>query len=131
MLPRVWAKPSRWLSSATCRAGSPGSRGRGIHLSSSGSDDAIAQLPEHLIHPDYRTSSPKVSPAAGRKVAPCTRFTTAQALSIGEATRVRSTIYCRSRMQAPWGFTVAAHGNPSFHFVTRGTCRLEVDPEEP
>lgn len=48
-----------------------------------------------------------------------------------EATRVRSTIYCRSRMQAPWGFAVAAHGNPSFHFVTRGSCRLEVDGEEP
>lgn len=34
-------------------------------------------------------------------------------------------------MQAPWGFAVAAHGNPSFHFVTRGRCWLEVDDDEP
>jgi AraC-like DNA-binding protein len=44
-----------------------------------------------------------------------------------ESTRVRSSIYCRSSMRAPWGFAVAAHGNPSFHFVRRGRCRLEVD----
>lgn len=30
-------------------------------------------------------------------------------------------------MRAPWGFAVAAHGNPAFHFVGRGGCRLEVD----
>jgi AraC-like DNA-binding protein len=46
-----------------------------------------------------------------------------------ESTRVRSSIYCRSSMRAPWGFAVAAHGNPSFHFVRRGGCRLEVDGE--
>jgi len=32
-------------------------------------------------------------------------------------------------MRAPWGFSVAAHGNPAFHFVSRGHCRLEVDGE--
>jgi AraC-like DNA-binding protein len=43
------------------------------------------------------------------------------------AVRVRTTIYCRSSMHAPWGFGVEAHGNPSFHVVTRGTCWLDVE----
>jgi AraC-like DNA-binding protein len=43
------------------------------------------------------------------------------------AVRVRSTVYCRSVMGAPWGFGVTAHGNPAFHVVTTGTCWLEVD----
>ena len=46
-----------------------------------------------------------------------------------DSARVRSTIFCRSSMRAPWGFAVAAHGNPSFHFVNRGNCRLEIDGE--
>jgi AraC-like DNA-binding protein len=41
--------------------------------------------------------------------------------------RVRTTVYCRSEMRAPWGFGVEAHGNPSFHVVTRGSCWLQVD----
>jgi AraC family transcriptional regulator, alkane utilization regulator len=43
------------------------------------------------------------------------------------AVRVRSTVYCRSVIGAPWGFGVTAHGNPAFHVVTTGTCWLEVD----
>src|SRR6478752_6264428 len=35
MFARVWAKPASSLSSATCRAGSPGSCGRVIHSSAS------------------------------------------------------------------------------------------------
>jgi AraC-like DNA-binding protein len=31
--------------------------------------------------------------------------------------RVRTTVYCRSAMRAPWGFEVEAHRNPSFHVV--------------
>jgi AraC family transcriptional regulator, alkane utilization regulator len=45
------------------------------------------------------------------------------------AVRIRSTVYCRSVMGAPWGFGVRAHGNPAFHVVTTGTCWLEVDGE--
>jgi AraC-like DNA-binding protein len=45
------------------------------------------------------------------------------------AVRIRSTVYCRSVMGAPWGFGVTAHGNPAFHVVTTGTCWLEVDGE--
>ena len=43
-----------------------------------------------------------------------------------DTVRVRSTIYCRSDMRAPWGFGVAAHGDPSFHVVTTGACWLEI-----
>lgn len=40
--------------------------------------------------------------------------------------RVRSSVYCRSVMRAPWGFGVAAHGNPAYHVVTSGSCWLEI-----
>jgi AraC-like DNA-binding protein len=45
---------------------------------------------------------------------------------------VRSTVYCRSVMRAPWGFGVEAHGNPAFHLVTSGRCWLELagEPEQ-
>jgi AraC-like DNA-binding protein len=43
--------------------------------------------------------------------------------------RIRSTLYCRSQLAAPWGFGVEAHGNPAFHIVTAGRCWLEVDGE--
>src|SRR5829696_4347319 len=43
------------------------------------------------------------------------------------AVRIRSTVYCRSVLAAPWGFGVTGHGNPAFHVVTTGTCWLEVD----
>src|ERR1700736_1983698 len=45
------------------------------------------------------------------------------------AIRIRSTVYCRSTMGAPWGFGVEAHGNPAFHLLTAGRCWLEVDGE--
>ncbi len=45
------------------------------------------------------------------------------------AVRIRSTVYCRSVMGAPWGFGVLAHGNPAFHVVTSGACWLQVDGE--
>src|SRR5436305_12162863 len=43
--------------------------------------------------------------------------------------RLRSTVYCRSLMRAPWGFGVEAHGHPAFHVVTSGRCWLEIDGE--
>jgi AraC-like DNA-binding protein len=43
------------------------------------------------------------------------------------AVRVRSTVYCRSEMRAPWGFGVEAHGNPAFHLVTAGRAWLQID----
>jgi len=41
--------------------------------------------------------------------------------------RIRSTVYCRSLMGAPWGFGVEAHGNPAFHVITAGACWAEVE----
>jgi len=43
--------------------------------------------------------------------------------------KIRSTIWCRSLLGAPWGFGAQAHGNPAFHVVTAGTCWLEIDGE--
>src|ERR1700680_787638 len=43
--------------------------------------------------------------------------------------RIRSTVYCRSLLSAPWGFGVQAHCNPAFHVVTSGGCWLQVDGE--
>jgi AraC-like DNA-binding protein len=45
------------------------------------------------------------------------------------AVEIRSTVYCRSDMSAPWGFGVEGHGNPAFHVVSSGSCWLEVDNE--
>jgi AraC-like DNA-binding protein len=41
--------------------------------------------------------------------------------------RVRSTVYCRSQMGAPWGFGVPSRDVSAFHLVTEGACWLEVD----
>jgi AraC-like DNA-binding protein len=43
--------------------------------------------------------------------------------------RVRSTIYCRSELRAPWGFAVDGRGHPAFHLVSEGRCWLEVEGE--
>src|SRR5712691_2158164 len=41
--------------------------------------------------------------------------------------RIRTTVFCRSDMQAPWGFGVKAHGRAAFHVLLEGNCRLEVE----
>jgi AraC-like DNA-binding protein len=41
--------------------------------------------------------------------------------------RVRSTVWCRSELRAPWGFGTDAHGTAAFHVVTAGRCWLQVD----
>jgi AraC-like DNA-binding protein len=41
--------------------------------------------------------------------------------------RVSSTVFCRSKLGAPWGFGVRAHGLAAFHVVTAGECWLHVD----
>ncbi|TMD37858.1 MAG: AraC family transcriptional regulator [Chloroflexi bacterium] len=46
--------------------------------------------------------------------------------------RVRTTIFCRSDMRAPWGFGVRAHGRAAFHVLLEGSCALDVEGvEEP
>jgi AraC-like DNA-binding protein len=42
------------------------------------------------------------------------------------AVRFSSTIFCRSVLTAPWGFSVAGRELASFHFVERGASVLEV-----
>src|SRR2546425_12337840 len=44
--------------------------------------------------------------------------------------RVRTSVYCRSVMQAPWGFGVIARPVAAFHLVTEGSCWLEVEGED-
>jgi AraC family transcriptional regulator, alkane utilization regulator len=41
--------------------------------------------------------------------------------------RVRSTIWCRSELRAPWGFGTDASGTAAFHVVTAGRCWLQVE----
>jgi hypothetical protein len=41
--------------------------------------------------------------------------------------RVRSTVWCRSELRAPWGFGTDASGTAAFHVVTAGRCWLEVE----
>src|SRR2546423_13371143 len=40
--------------------------------------------------------------------------------------RFRSTIFCRSELAAPWGFSVSGREIATFHFVERGGGWLEV-----
>ena len=41
-----------------------------------------------------------------------------------QSIRLRSTLYCRANMNAPWGFRVSERVVASFHIVTGGTCWL-------
>ena len=46
--------------------------------------------------------------------------------------RIRTAVFCRSDMRAPWGFGVRAHGRAAFHVLLEGSCHLEVEGvEEP
>jgi AraC-like DNA-binding protein len=44
--------------------------------------------------------------------------------------RLRGTIYCRSILRFPWGFSVPARQAAAFHFVASGGCQLEVEGVE-
>jgi AraC-like DNA-binding protein len=44
--------------------------------------------------------------------------------------RLRGTIFCRSVLRAPWGFSVRSRQAAAFHFVAGGTCQLEVEGVE-
>lgn len=54
---------------------------------------------------------------------------------LGEALhslRMSGTFYCRSEVTAPWALALPpVQGCLSFHVVVSGSCRLEVDGEEP
>jgi len=40
--------------------------------------------------------------------------------------RLRSSLYYRPELRAPWGFGIADHG-PTFHIVVRGGCQLQLE----
>ena len=40
---------------------------------------------------------------------------------------IQGSLYCRSRMRAPWGFRIAARHTATFHVVTAGRCWLDVE----
>jgi AraC-like DNA-binding protein len=44
-----------------------------------------------------------------------------------DAVRVRSVVYCRSDLGAPWGFRVAASSEAKFHLILSGAAALTVD----
>lgn len=42
--------------------------------------------------------------------------------------RLRGTIFCRSALRAPWGFSVRSRPSvATFHFVAAGTCQLDME----
>jgi AraC-like DNA-binding protein len=43
--------------------------------------------------------------------------------------RVRSTVWCRSELRAPWGFGADGGGTAAFHVVTAGHCWLQVEED--
>jgi AraC-like DNA-binding protein len=47
-----------------------------------------------------------------------------------QAVRVRTTVYCRSVMRAPWGLGVRARDTAAFHLVSDGECVLDVEGAE-
>jgi len=49
-----------------------------------------------------------------------------------QSIHLHSTLYCRAKMGAPWGFRVSGREVASFHIVTGGSCWLTVEGmEEP
>lgn len=56
-----------------------------------------------------------------------TRFQEDVLTDILQSIRLRSTLYCRANMGAPWGFRVSERAVASFHIVTGGKCWLTVD----
>jgi AraC-like DNA-binding protein/mannose-6-phosphate isomerase-like protein (cupin superfamily) len=50
--------------------------------------------------------------------------------SMLEAIRVRSVVYCRSDLGAPWGFRVVQSPEPKFHLILSGTALLSIEPDD-
>ncbi len=47
-----------------------------------------------------------------------------------QAVRFRGSVFCRSHLSAPWGFSVQGRDFATFHFLTRGSSFLEVEGVE-
>jgi AraC-like DNA-binding protein/mannose-6-phosphate isomerase-like protein (cupin superfamily) len=48
------------------------------------------------------------------------------ASAVLDSIHFKSTIFCRSKLSAPWGFAVAGRDFATFHVVIKGRCLLEV-----
>jgi AraC-like DNA-binding protein/mannose-6-phosphate isomerase-like protein (cupin superfamily) len=58
---------------------------------------------------------------------PLTQFQEDVLADLLQSIHMRSTLYCRAKMSAPWGFRVSNREVASFHIVTRGACWLTVE----
>jgi AraC-like DNA-binding protein len=58
---------------------------------------------------------------------PLTRFQEDVLADLLQWIHMRSTLYCRANMSAPWGFRVSHREVASFHIVTGGACWLTVE----
>lgn len=58
---------------------------------------------------------------------PLTRFQEDALADLLQAIHLKSTLYCRAKMSAPWGFRVSTRAVASFHIVTEGRCWLTVE----
>jgi AraC-like DNA-binding protein len=58
---------------------------------------------------------------------PLTRFQEDVLTDLLQSIHLKSTLYCRAKMSAPWGFRVSPREVASFHIVTGGMCWLTVE----
>src|SRR6266446_7757670 len=58
---------------------------------------------------------------------PLTRFQEDALDSLLQSIHLKSILYCRAKMRAPWGFRVSTREVASFHIVTEGACWLAVE----
>jgi AraC-like DNA-binding protein len=58
---------------------------------------------------------------------PLTRFQEDALADLLQSVHLKSSLYCRAKMRAPWGFHVSTRAVASFHIVTGGRCWLTVE----
>ena len=51
--------------------------------------------------------------------------------SVMDAVRLRSRVFCRSELKAPWGMTLPGSDYAHFHVIERGGAWLRIEGEEP
>src|SRR6266566_2567748 len=68
----------------------------------------------------------------GNAMEPLTYFQEDVLGDVLQSIHLHSTLYCRAKMGAPWGFRISGREVVSFHIVTGGSCWLTVEGiEEP
>jgi AraC-like DNA-binding protein len=51
--------------------------------------------------------------------------------TVVDALRLRSGVFCRSELRAPWGLSLPRSGYAHFHVIERGSAWLRIDGREP